>query len=137
MNIAINIEYILNISEKIFTSNISIFLITIIAGLFGFIIASIPLTMQLLEIKGNRNIDKINDNTKMKEKIFNSYIGLIKISFYLFTYILCIEFLKIIPLYSMILILSLIIYIILIFFFLRRLYKLIVLLKNLIDIYIE
>ena len=136
-------EYIalaLNIIEKILIgdNNIAMYLITIIAGLFGFIIASIPLTIQLLEIKGNKNIDRINDNPIMKRKIFERYIKLIKASFSLFSFILIIELSKVIFLPNIIiLILLFIIYVVLIFYFLRQLYKLINILKELIYTYIE
>ena len=67
MNILVEIikliDYIL-----IGTNNISIIIITIVAGVFGFIIAAIPLTIQLLEIKENKIIKKINENKIMKKR---------------------------------------------------------------------
>jgi len=131
--------------EKILLSDsISMYLITIIAGLFGFIIASIPLTIQLLELKGNDNINKINKNPIMKKKIFERYIKLIKASFYLFIFILYVELLKIITFSETIIIpeniIVLIVFIFYLFFiykFLCNLYKLINVLKLLISIYLN
>ncbi len=140
MSIMNNISIILNIIEKILVgnNNISMYLITLIAGLFGFIIASIPLTIQILEIKNNKNIDRINDNPIMKKKIFERYISLIKASFYLFLFILFIELSKIVFLPNiLVLILLFIVYGVLIFYFLRQLYKLINILKELIYLYID
>ena len=119
-------------------NNISMFLITIIAGLFGFIIASIPLTIQLLEIKNNDKIDLINSNSIMKQKIFDRYIKVIKASFYLFLFILFIELIKIIFLLNMLIIFLLFsIYTYFVFNFIRQLYKLINILKELILIYTQ
>jgi hypothetical protein len=119
-------------------NNISIFLITIIAGLFGFIIASIPLTMQLLEIKNHDKIDLINSNPIMKKKIFDRYIKLIQASFYLFLFILFIELSEIIFLPNGLMIILLFCgYTYFIYNFIRQLYKLINILKELILIYTQ
>jgi len=122
------------------SKQIATYILTVIAGLFGFIIAAIPLTIQLLEIKNNKNIDKINENKSMKTKIFDDYINVIKFSFFLTVMILIIEAssnLNILNKNNYITIIFNAIYIDLIFMFLLSLHKLIQILKEIVLIYID
>lgn len=85
---------IFNIYKNIiFSENIVILLVTLIAGLFGFIIAVIPFAIQLFN---QDNTNKKNDflNKLMKKEkfeffvkpMFNRFIKMLKLMFYLFTY---------------------------------------------------
>jgi len=123
--------------ELVFSENIFVALITIIAGLFGFLIALIPLSMQLLEIKENKTIDRINNNDlNIKSGVFNDYINVIKSSFYLFLYLLLIEFIRLLKLDNYLFLILSPIYIILILNFIEKILSLMKVLKKLIDIYI-
>ena len=137
MNILVEIikliDYIL-----IGTNNISIIIITIVAGVFGFIIAAIPLTIQLLEIKENKIIKKINENKIMKKKIFDNYINTLKSAFFLVIVILLLEIFKnYIQIYIYVEIFIFIFYISLIYKFLNNLYILIGILKELTLTYLD
>lgn len=137
MNILVEIikliDYIL-----IGTNNISIIIITIVAGVFGFIIAAIPLTIQLLEIKENKIIKKINENKIMKKKIFDNYINTLKSAFFLVIVILLLEIFKnYIQIYIYVEIFIFIFYISLIYKFLNNLYILIGILKELALTYLD
>ncbi|MCT7911338.1 hypothetical protein N5912_05830 [Arcobacter lacus] len=127
------------INNVLFESNILTFLITLIAGIFGFIIATIPLTIQLLEIKDNKFIKIINEpeNINIKNSIFNCYIDMLKFSFYFIIIILSIELFKfILRDYSILKYIFFIIFIIIGYKFLKKIYLLIWTLKELIDIYL-
>lgn len=127
------------INNVLFESNILTFLTTLIAGIFGFIIATIPLTIQLLEIKDNKFVKIINkpENINIKNSIFNSYIGMLKFSFYFIIIILSIELFKfILRDYSILKYIFFIIFIIIGYKFLKKIYLLIWTLKELIDIYL-
>jgi len=127
-------------------------LVTLIAGIFGFIIASIPFTIQLLEIKNNENIAILNRNKVMRRKLFNKYFDVLKSSFWLFVFILILNLLKIaydnkmyidlnciyFKVFLFLMYVSLIfIYTRLAYKFLRELYRLINILYNLIEAYLK
>jgi len=140
MNIFINTNNINFFLEKFLfgNSNIDVFLVTLIAGIFGFIIASIPFTIQLLEIKNNENINILNKNKIMKKKLFDKYFNVLKSSFWLFIFILFLSLIKVIYTKNMYINISLLfIYTILIYKFLRELYRLIRVLYNLVLIYLQ
>ena len=93
-------EQILNIYKSIILNvNITILLITLIAGLFGFIVAVIPFAIQLFN---QDNTNKKNDflNKLMKEEKFNFFVKpmfnrFIKILYIMFSLFLFIFFLNI------------------------------------------
>jgi hypothetical protein len=120
------------------TNNISIMIITVVAGIFGFIIAAIPLTIQLLEIKDNYVIQKINENKFMKKKIFYNYIDTLKSAFYVIVFFLLIEIFKENICQNIFLeIVCFILYILFAYSFLKNLYRLISILKELIFTYMS
>jgi len=134
------ITEILNLIDYILVgqNNISIILITIVAGIFGFIIAAIPLTIQLLEIKNNDVIKKINENILMKKKIFDNYINTLKSAFVLVLFILLLEVFKNhMQTYILIEIFIFVFYISIVCKFLNNLYTLIGILKELTLTYLD
>jgi len=93
---------IFNIYKNItFSENIVILLVTLIAGLFGFIIAVIPFAIQLFN---QDNANKKNEflNKLMKKEKFNffvkpmfyRFIKILKLMFYLFSYIFFINLIQ-------------------------------------------
>lgn len=128
----------MNILSNILFSDINIFFITLIAGIFGFIIAAIPFTIQLLEIKSNEKIQKINENKIMRKKLFDKYSEILFNAFYLFIFLLLLEIIKQISKKCFLINVFLIfIYIYLAYKFLKNLFKLIIILKNLINLYLK
>lgn len=120
------------------TNNISVLIITIVAGIFGFIIAAIPLTIQLLEIKDNDVIKKINENKLMKKKIFDNYINTLKSAFTVIIFLVLLEIFKV-NIFQNILIevFIFVVYIIFVYIFFRSLYKLIGILNELVLTYLD
>ena len=128
----------MNILSNILFSDINIFFITLIAGIFGFIIAAIPFTIQLLEIKSNEKIQKINENKFMRKKLFDKYFEILFNAFYLFIFLLLLEIIK--QIYQKCFLMNvflIFIYIYLANKFLINLFKLIIILKNLINLYLK
>jgi hypothetical protein len=71
--------------------NISYFLITLIAGLFGFIIAIIPFTIQMLSMETQSLFVKELKKSNLIKGLFKRLIALLKSMFLLFVYLLGIE----------------------------------------------
>lgn len=137
MNIVIEIQNLINYTIC-GTNNISIIIITVVAGIFGFIIAAIPLTIQLLEIQNNKVIEKINENKFMKKKIFDNYIDTLKSAFYIIIFLLIVEvFKKNISQNIMIELVAFFLYVFFVFVFFKNLYKLIGILKELVLTYLN
>jgi len=137
-----------NISFLLKNSNINTFIITIIAGIFGFIIASIPITIQIMETKNNENIDRINSNQIVRKGIFNNYFDVLESAFLLSTFLILLNIIylpfiiNILSEFNIIVIvviklIILISYGLLSYYFFRNLYKLIGILRNLVDIYLK
>lgn len=91
--------------DIVLNSNIIILLATLIAGLFGFIIAVIPFSIQLLNQdnkQGNEKnsfLNKLMDNDKFNfyvKPMLNRFIKALRIMFYLFIYIFFIHIVQII-----------------------------------------
>lgn len=120
------------------TNNISVLIITIVAGIFGFIIAAIPLTIQLFEIKDNDVIKKINENKLMKKKFFDNYINTLKSAFAVIIFLVLLEIFKV-NIFQNILIevFIFVVYIIFVYIFFRSLYKLIGILNELVLTYLD
>lgn len=87
-------EQLFNIYKNIiFNTNITILLVTIIAGLFGFIVAVIPFAIQLFNQdnlnKRNRFLNKLMTKKKFGffvKPMFNRFIKMLNIMFMLFIY---------------------------------------------------
>jgi hypothetical protein len=85
---------LLNIYKDIvFSENIVILLVTLIAGLFGFIIAVIPFAIQLFNQDNTNKKNEFLNKLMKKEKfdffvkpMFNRFVKMLKLMFYLFTY---------------------------------------------------
>ncbi len=120
-------------------SNIDVFIVTLIAGIFGFIIAAIPFTIQVLEIKNNDNIKLVNKNKTMKEKLFQKYFDVLKNAFWLFLFLLFLRLLFILNLKSIFWLNLVLIcgFIYLNYLFFRNLYRLIIILQELVKLYLN
>jgi len=70
---------------------ISYFLITLIAGLFGFIIAVIPFTIQILSMDTNSIFIRELKKTNLINQLFNRLTELLRRMFILFIYLLILE----------------------------------------------
>ncbi len=85
---------IFNIYKNIiFSENIVILLVTLIAGLFGFTIAVIPFAIQLFNQDNTNEKNKFLNKLMKKDKfdffvkpMFNRFIKMLKLMFYLFAY---------------------------------------------------
>lgn len=89
--------------QLILNSNMVILLATLIAGLFGFIIAVIPFAIQLFNQDNLNKKNKFLNNLMSKDKfsffvkpMFYRFIKMLKIMFYLFLYIFIIHIIQII-----------------------------------------
>ena len=120
-------------------NNLNVYLITLIAGIFGFIIAAIPFTIQVLEIKNNENIALLNRNVVMRKKIFDNYFSVLKSSFWLFIIVILLEFFKMYDITKNIIINFVVIsfYIFFVYKFLSELYKLVKILRELVLLYLN
>ena len=79
------------IESIIKNQNISYFLITLIAGLFGFIIAIIPFTIQILSIDKDSDFIQELKKSNLIKSLFKRLIDLLKNMFKLFIYLLFLE----------------------------------------------
>lgn len=89
--------------QIVLNSNIIILLATLIAGLFGFIVAVIPFSIQLLNQdnveKKNKFLNKLMNKEKFDffiKPMLNRFIKALRIMLYLFIYIFIIHILQII-----------------------------------------
>ena len=138
MNISIDKLYDLYLKLFIEQSNIDTYIITLIAGIFGFIIAAIPFTIQVLEVKNNNNIDKINMNQYMRRKIFDQYFNVLKSAIWLFLFIIFFVLFKQMNLHNCyISCIVVLVYITLFFLFMKNLFRLIKILRELVMLYLN
>lgn len=80
------------------TNNVSL-IISLISGLFGFVIAVIPLAIQLLSIKNNKFVETLlmqENIDSLIKPLFNRFIGILKSMFYLFIFLIVLSSLQII-----------------------------------------
>lgn len=77
-------------------NNISL-IISLLSGLFGFVIALIPLAIQLLSIKNNKFVETLLEKENIDSLIkplFNRFIGILKSMFILFIFLIVLSSLQ-------------------------------------------